>query len=86
MHKVPFQQSVKIIGRGTLNWLADRPIVVSFEVTDSCTCDCLHCDHGGARDASRNLGDALVIIQDVLNVLIDAQALLSLCRGVSRIL
>jgi len=58
MHKVPFQQSVKIIGRGTLNWLADRPIVVSFEVTDSCTCDCLHCDHGGARDDSRNLRPA----------------------------
>ena len=38
MRKVPFQQSLKIIGRGSLNWVADRPIVVSFEVTDSCTC------------------------------------------------
>ncbi|MGA3044616.1 MAG: hypothetical protein ABSF54_27905, partial [Bryobacteraceae bacterium] len=55
MRKVPFQQSVKIIGRGSLNWLADRPIVVSFEVTDSCTCDCRHCDHGGPRDDSHNL-------------------------------
>jgi MoaA/NifB/PqqE/SkfB family radical SAM enzyme len=38
-----------------LNWLAGRPIVVSFEVTDACTCYCLHCDHGGPRDQSRNL-------------------------------
>ena len=55
MRKVPFAESLKIIGRGSLNWMADRPIVVSFEVTDSCTCDCLHCDHGGKRDDSRNL-------------------------------
>jgi MoaA/NifB/PqqE/SkfB family radical SAM enzyme len=41
-----------------LNWLAHRPIVVSFEVTDSCTCYCKHCDHGGARDESRNLRPA----------------------------
>ncbi|HLY17408.1 MAG TPA: radical SAM protein [Bryobacteraceae bacterium] len=55
MRKVPFQQSLKVIGRGSLNWLAGRPLVVSFEVTDSCTCNCLHCDHGGPRDESRNL-------------------------------
>jgi MoaA/NifB/PqqE/SkfB family radical SAM enzyme len=35
--------------------MTDRPLVVSFEVTDSCTCYCLHCDHGGPRDDSRNL-------------------------------
>jgi MoaA/NifB/PqqE/SkfB family radical SAM enzyme len=58
MRKVPFSQSLRIIGRGSHNWLADRPIVVSFEVTDSCTCHCLHCDHGGPRDDSRNLRPA----------------------------
>jgi MoaA/NifB/PqqE/SkfB family radical SAM enzyme len=41
-----------------LNWLANRPIVVSFEVTDACTCYCKHCDHGGPRDESRNLRPA----------------------------
>ena len=40
------------------NWLANRPIVVSFEVTDACTCWCKHCDHGGPRDESRNLKPA----------------------------
>jgi len=50
MRKLPFVESVRIIGRGSLNWLAKRPIVVSFEVTDSCTCYCKHCDHGGPKD------------------------------------
>jgi MoaA/NifB/PqqE/SkfB family radical SAM enzyme len=41
-----------------LNWLAERPIVVSFEVTDACTCYCKHCDHGGPRDEAGNLKPA----------------------------
>jgi MoaA/NifB/PqqE/SkfB family radical SAM enzyme len=58
MRKVPFANSLRIIGRGSVNWPAGRPIVVSFEVTDSCTCYCKHCDHGGPRDDSRNLKPA----------------------------
>ncbi len=58
MRKVPFFDSLQIIGRGSRNWSAGRPICVSFEVTDSCTCHCRHCDHGGARDDSRNLKPA----------------------------
>jgi MoaA/NifB/PqqE/SkfB family radical SAM enzyme len=58
MHKVPLVESLRVIGRGSLNWVAQRPIVVSFEVTDSCTCWCKHCDHGGPQDDSRNLQPA----------------------------
>lgn len=58
MRKVPFAASLRIIARGTVNWVAQRPIVVSFEVTDSCTCYCLHCDHGGPRDDASNLKPA----------------------------
>lgn len=58
MRKVPLLESLRIIGRGSLNWLAERPIVVSFEVTDSCTAWCQHCDHGGPKDDSRNLKPA----------------------------
>jgi MoaA/NifB/PqqE/SkfB family radical SAM enzyme len=58
LRKVPLAESLRIIGRGSLNWLANRPIVVSFEVTDACTCYCRHCDHGGPRDESRNLRPA----------------------------
>lgn len=55
MRKLPLAQSLQIIRQGSLNWIAGRPIVVSFEVTDSCTCYCKHCDHGGPKDDSRNL-------------------------------
>jgi MoaA/NifB/PqqE/SkfB family radical SAM enzyme len=55
VRKVPFTESLRIIGRGVTNWFAERPIVVSFEVTDSCTCYCKHCDHGGPRDTSQDL-------------------------------
>lgn len=58
MRKVPLSESLRIIARGSANWLAERPIVVSFEVTDACTCYCRHCDHGGPRDTSRNLKPA----------------------------
>jgi len=58
LRKVPLIESLRIIGRGSLNWIAERPIVVSFEVTDACTCFCKHCDHGGPRDESLNLKPA----------------------------
>jgi MoaA/NifB/PqqE/SkfB family radical SAM enzyme len=58
MRKVPLAESLRIIARGSRNWIAQRPIVVSFEVTDACTCYCRHCDHGGPRDESRNLKPA----------------------------
>ena len=38
-----------------MNWITQRPLVVSFEVTDSCTCYCRHCDHGGPKDEIANL-------------------------------
>jgi len=58
MRKVPLAESLRVIGRGSLNWFTDRPLVVSFEVTDACTCYCRHCDHGGDRDQSKNLAPA----------------------------
>ncbi len=58
MRKVPLAESLRIIARGSLNWLTERPIVVSFEVTDSCTCWCKHCDHGGPKDMSRDMKPA----------------------------
>ena len=55
MRKLPFTESVRVIGRSYVNWFAERPLVVSFEVTDSCTCNCRHCDHGGPKDRSNDL-------------------------------
>ncbi len=58
MRKVPLGQSLRIIGQASRNWIRQRPIVVSFEVTDSCTCYCRHCDHGGPKDDSANMRPA----------------------------
>ncbi len=38
-----------MIARGTRAFLTDQPLVVSFEVTHSCTADCRHCDKGGIK-------------------------------------
>jgi MoaA/NifB/PqqE/SkfB family radical SAM enzyme len=43
---IPFTRAVRMMSRGTGSFLTDRPLVVSFEVTHSCTADCLHCDKG----------------------------------------
>jgi MoaA/NifB/PqqE/SkfB family radical SAM enzyme len=43
---IPFGRAARMISRGTWSFLTDRPLVVSFEVTHSCTADCLHCDKG----------------------------------------
>jgi len=55
MRRLPLTESLGVILRSTLNWIEKRPLVVSFEVTDSCSCHCRHCDHGGPRDESRLL-------------------------------
>ena len=55
MRKVPLGESLRIIAQGSMNWFAHRPVVVSFEVTNSCTCYCKHCDHGGPKDTARDL-------------------------------
>ena len=34
MRKVCLNESLRIIARGSVNWVTERPIVVSFEVTD----------------------------------------------------
>ena len=46
MKAIPFIRATRMISRGTWSFLTDRPLVVSFEVTHSCTADCMHCDKG----------------------------------------
>jgi len=40
-------QALRLAGKGIWNHIANRPLVVSFEVTLSCNCNCCHCDLGG---------------------------------------
>ncbi len=46
MKAIPIKRAARMISRGTWSFLTDRPLVVSFEVTHSCTADCMHCDKG----------------------------------------
>ncbi|MGO8786352.1 MAG: radical SAM protein [Terriglobia bacterium] len=46
MKAIPLKRAARMISRGTWSFLTDRPLVVSFEVTHSCTADCMHCDKG----------------------------------------
>ena len=40
-------QGIKLARRGIHNYIAKRPLVVSYEVTLSCNCNCRHCELGG---------------------------------------
>jgi len=44
---VSLLQGIKLVGGGIRNYMTNRPIVVSYEVTLSCNCNCHHCDLGG---------------------------------------
>jgi MoaA/NifB/PqqE/SkfB family radical SAM enzyme len=40
-------QGTRLAGGAIRNYITKRPIVVSYEVTLSCNCNCRHCDLGG---------------------------------------
>src|SRR4030043_728747 len=40
-------QGIEVAGGGIRNYITKYPIVVSYEVTLSCNCECRHCDLGG---------------------------------------
>jgi MoaA/NifB/PqqE/SkfB family radical SAM enzyme len=47
--------AIKLAKRGVYNYITNRPLVVSYEVTLSCNCNCLHCDLGGIRKDEKQL-------------------------------
>ena len=47
MANISLLQGIKMAAKGMHNYITDHPIVVSYEVTLSCNCDCRHCDLGG---------------------------------------
>jgi MoaA/NifB/PqqE/SkfB family radical SAM enzyme len=40
-------QGIELAGKAIYNYITKRPVVVSYEVTLSCNCNCRHCDLGG---------------------------------------
>jgi len=47
MANVSLLQGIELFTGGIRNYITNRPIVVSYEVTLSCNCNCRHCDLGG---------------------------------------
>ncbi|HIE27641.1 TPA: radical SAM protein [Candidatus Poribacteria bacterium] len=47
MKSLSFLEAMRITKHGFQNYFAQKPLVVSFEVTHSCTANCQHCDKGG---------------------------------------
>jgi len=47
---------VRLAARGARSYLGNRPFIVSYEVTLSCTCNCHHCDLGGVLKDEKQVG------------------------------
>lgn len=47
MEKLGVRNTLQLFLRGNYNYLARRPLAVSFELTSSCNANCMHCDKGG---------------------------------------
>ena len=47
MANISLLQGIELFTGGIRSYITNRPIVVSYEVTLSCNCNCLHCDLGG---------------------------------------
>ncbi|MCK4221324.1 MAG: radical SAM protein, partial [Dehalococcoidia bacterium] len=48
--------ALRVAGKGIRNYIIKRPLIVSFEVTLSCNCNCRHCDLGGLIKDEKQIG------------------------------
>jgi MoaA/NifB/PqqE/SkfB family radical SAM enzyme len=48
-------QGTKLVTRGIHSYITKHPIVVSYEVTLSCNCNCHHCDLGGVIEDEKQI-------------------------------
>jgi MoaA/NifB/PqqE/SkfB family radical SAM enzyme len=48
-------QGIELLGRAVRNYVANRLIIVSYEVTLSCNCNCHHCDLGGMIEDEKQI-------------------------------
>lgn len=59
---------LRLLGRGLCNYVTKRPLIVSFEVTLSCNCNCRHCDIGGLiKDEKQITPDEYASLTRLLN-------------------
>jgi MoaA/NifB/PqqE/SkfB family radical SAM enzyme len=55
MARMSVLQGMGLARKGLANYIANRPIVVSYEVTLSCNCNCHHCDLGGIIENEKQI-------------------------------
>src|SRR5512136_2310636 len=48
-------QGFELLGRAIRNYITKRLIIVSYEVTLSCNCNCRHCDLGGVVNDEKQI-------------------------------
>ncbi len=48
-----YQRLLSITIRGVLNYLNNKPLCISFEITHDCNANCRHCHRGGIVDKKR---------------------------------
>ena len=48
-------QGLKLARKAIRSYMTNRPVVVSYEVTLSCNCNCQHCDLGGVIKGEKQL-------------------------------
>jgi MoaA/NifB/PqqE/SkfB family radical SAM enzyme len=55
MANLSLLQGIKLVGGGVHSYITNCPIVVSYEVTLSCNCNCRHCDLGGVIEGEKQI-------------------------------
>ena len=58
MAHISLLQGIKLARGATHNYITKDPIVVSYEVTLSCNCNCRHCDLGGVIKGEKQIEPA----------------------------
>ncbi|MCK9357238.1 MAG: radical SAM protein [Dehalococcoidia bacterium] len=49
MSEFSVDAGARLLHKGITNYVRSRPLIISYEVTLSCNCNCRHCDLGGLR-------------------------------------
>lgn len=58
MSEFSLRDGGNLLRKGITNYLHHKPLIVSYEVTLSCNCNCRHCDLGGLRPGEERIGPA----------------------------
>jgi MoaA/NifB/PqqE/SkfB family radical SAM enzyme len=56
MSDFTLEQGRRLLNKGIVNYVRHRPLIVSYEVTLSCNCNCRHCDLGGLKPSEQHIG------------------------------